>query len=256
MTFILAAIIAMYCIFVIIDAIAPARELTPSPAWRLRGAVAFAAYFAVAMIAPLLWDGVLARHTVFDTSRLPVVVQVAIGFATLQLGVYAWHRTMHAVPSLWRAFHQMHHSAERVDIWGAFWFHPLDAAGFAFVASLALVGFVGLDVEAAVAVNLVGAFCSMFQHANLRTPRWLGYIVTRPESHALHHERGAHRYNYGDVPWFDMMFGTFRNPAAVPARVGFYDGASLRLGELLTCQDIERPTLFPVRTCVFPSTAA
>jgi sterol desaturase/sphingolipid hydroxylase (fatty acid hydroxylase superfamily) len=52
----------------------------------------------------------------------------------------------------------------------------------------------------------------MFQHANLRTPRWLGYIIQRPESHGIHHERGLHAFNYADLPLWDMVFGTFRNP--------------------------------------------
>ena len=43
---------------------------------------------------------------------------------------------MHSSDLLWRVFHQTHHSAERVDIWGALYFHPLDVIGFAFVGSL------------------------------------------------------------------------------------------------------------------------
>ena len=49
-------------------------------------------------------------------SALPFWAQVAIGFLVLQFGVYWWHRTMHHSDTLWRVFHQMHHSAERVDI--------------------------------------------------------------------------------------------------------------------------------------------
>ncbi len=47
---------------------------------------------------------------------------------------------------------------------------------------------------------------------NIRTPQWLGYIVQRPESHSVHHGRGVHHYNYSDLPLFDILFGTFRNP--------------------------------------------
>jgi sterol desaturase/sphingolipid hydroxylase (fatty acid hydroxylase superfamily) len=31
---------------------------------------------------------------------------------------------------LWRIFHQMHHSAERLDTYGAFYFSPYDMIGF------------------------------------------------------------------------------------------------------------------------------
>ena len=47
---------------------------------------------------------------------------------------------MHNVPFLWRWFHQMHHSAERLDIPGAVYFHPFDMLGWAFLGSLVLVG--------------------------------------------------------------------------------------------------------------------
>ncbi len=241
MTLLLISFIAMFAVFVIIDTLAPARKLAPSPAWRLRGLSSFAVYVAISYHAPVLWDGFLGAHTLMDASGLPLWAQIAAGFTLLQFGVYVWHRTMHSLTPLWRIFHQMHHSAERVDIWGAFWFHPLDVVGFAFVGSLALVGGIGLEVTAAITVSLMAAFCAMFQHANIRTPRWLGYIVTRPESHALHHGRNAHAFNYGDVPWFDVLFGTFRNPERAPDEAGFHDGASLRLGEMLMFRDVSRP---------------
>lgn len=67
----------------------------------------------------------------------------------------------------------------------------------------------------------------MFQHANIRTPRWLGYLIQRPESHAVHHGRGIHRYNYADLPLWDIIFGTFRNPETATGEVGFYRGGVL-----------------------------
>ena len=41
----------------------------------------------------------------------------------------------------------MHHSAERLDTWGAFWFSPLDMVGWTAVFSLSLT-LVGLTPEA------------------------------------------------------------------------------------------------------------
>ena len=107
---------------------------------------------------------------------------------------------MHNTPFLWRWFHQMHHSAERVDIWGALYFHPFDTLGWTLVGSLALVLGFGVSAEAAIVINVVATFYGMFQHANIRTPHWLGYIIQRPESHSGHHERGVHARNYRDLP--------------------------------------------------------
>ena len=84
-------------------------------------------------------------------------------------------------------------------------------------------------------------FNAMFQHMSLRTPRWLGYIIQRPESHSVHHGAGIHRYNYSDLPLWDMVFGTFRNPKEYQPEHGFYSGASARLPEMLTFQDVTSP---------------
>jgi sterol desaturase/sphingolipid hydroxylase (fatty acid hydroxylase superfamily) len=84
-------------------------------------------------------------------------------------------------------------------------------------------------------------FLSIFQHSNIRTPQWLGYIVQRPESHTHHHARGIHRNNYSDLPLFDIIFGTFRNPATFEHETGFYNGASKRMWDMLRARDVSIP---------------
>ncbi len=225
--------LGLFAAFAAIDFVARARIFPEMPYWKLKGAAFALLYFAVATFAPLMWDGLLGQYQLVDGSVLPFWAQGLVGFLVLELLIYAWHRTMHNVRPLWRWFHQMHHSAERVDIWGAFYFHPFDMIGWALVGSLALVLGIGLTAEAAIVVAVLATFCSMFQHANIRTPRWLGYIVTRPESHSVHHQREVHAFNYGDIPLFDILFGTFRNPAEFTGQAGFFDGASRKLGAML-----------------------
>jgi sterol desaturase/sphingolipid hydroxylase (fatty acid hydroxylase superfamily) len=97
-------------------------------------------------------------------------------------------------------------------------------------------------------VNAVTTFCSLFQHANLRTPRWLGYLIQRPESHGIHHQRGIHAFNYGDLPIWDMVFGTFRNPPTWHGVGGYADGDSARLAPMLLGRDISTPPPAAPRT--------
>ncbi len=67
----------------------------------------------------------------------------------------------------------------------------------------------------------------------------LVWLVQRPESHALHHARGIHRWNYSDLPLWDLAFGTCRNPADTgPAEAGFHDGASARLAAMLAFRKV------------------
>ncbi len=216
----------LFATFAAADMVVSARRFPSVKLWRTMGIASTIVYFAIATFAPFMWDAWLGSHQLVDASGLNFGMQVALGFLLLQLGVYLWHRTMHRTDILWRTMHQMHHSAERVDIWGAFYFHPLDMLGWAFLSSLCLVGGVGLIPVAALVVSVLATFCSIFQHSNLTTPHWLGYLVTRPESHSLHHERNVHAWNYGDIPLWDMVFGTFRNPRQWNGQAGFHDGST------------------------------
>jgi sterol desaturase/sphingolipid hydroxylase (fatty acid hydroxylase superfamily) len=230
--------LAMFVGLVVVEWLWPARALPEAGRWRLKGLLFMGLYFVVASTAPLLWTTWLGEHRLMDASGLGTWGGAAFAFVVVELGIYAWHRTMHRVDFLWRWFHQMHHSAERVDVFGAFYFHPLDMLGFTFVGSLALVWATGVTAEAAGIANLLATFLAMLQHANIKTPHWLGYLINRPEQHALHHERGVHAYNYADFVFIDLLFGTHQNPRTWDAQAGLYDGASQRVFDMLIGRDL------------------
>jgi sterol desaturase/sphingolipid hydroxylase (fatty acid hydroxylase superfamily) len=232
------AVMALYAALIAWEALAPARPLPAVKGWRARGLVASVAYVMVSTYLPLAWTDELARFQLVDLASLGTWGGALVGVLLLEGGIYAWHRAMHRSNLLWRVFHQLHHSAERLDAFGAFWFSPFDMVGWTMLSSVCLTLLVGLTPEAVTVVVLVTAFMSVFQHANVRTPQWLGYLIQRPESHSHHHERGVHARNYSDLPLFDLLCGTFHNPRDFAARQGFYDGASLRLGEMLRFRDV------------------
>jgi sterol desaturase/sphingolipid hydroxylase (fatty acid hydroxylase superfamily) len=134
----------------------------------------------------------------------------------------------------------MHHSAERVDAYGAFYFSLMDMIGFTLLTSLALVVAGGFTVHATIYAIYGATFLAVIQHANIKTPQWMGYIFQRPESHSVHHAKGIHAFNYSDLPLFDIMLGTFNNPKEFVHETGFYTGASSRIGDMLLFKDINR----------------
>ena len=168
------AVFALFGALVAWEALAPARPLPVIKGWRLRGLIAFAVYFFVSSYFPMLWSDQLARFQLFDLSSLGTWRGAAVGLLVYELGVYLWHRAMHASDWLWLRLHQMHQSAERLDTFGAFWFSPLDMIGWTALFSLCLTLIAGLAPEATTVVMLATTFLSTFQHANVRTPRWLG----------------------------------------------------------------------------------
>lgn len=229
--------LAIYAALMAWEWLFPAKRLPRVPLWQLRGLAAFVCYFLLSSYLPLWWDSTLVQFRLFDLSWGSIWAQAALGLLVYELFLYWWHRALHSNDVLWRVFHQMHHSAERLDTFGAFWFSPTDMAAFTLLSSLALTLVLGVSAEAATWVLYATFFLGIFQHANIRTPRWLGYFVQRPESHSRHHGRGLHRDNYADLPLYDLLFNTFHNPASHREN-GFYLGASSRVTDMLLWRDV------------------
>ena len=234
------SILAMYALLMAYEALFPARELPGVKFWKLRGIVAFFLFFYLSSYLPLLWAQFLPQAQLIDLSGIGIAGGAVAGILLYEFGMYVWHRAMHASNFLWRIFHQMHHSAERLDTYGAFYFSPMDMVGFTALGTLCFSVVMGLDPKAVTIVLLVTNFFSIFQHANIRTPRWLGYIIQRPESHGYHHARDIHSHNYSDLPVFDLLFGTFYNPPTYEHPAGFYPGASDRVVDMLLFRDVSK----------------
>src|SRR5215212_7208412 len=104
--------LGMFAGFALLEIVSRGRNFPPVTRWRLKGAGFTLLYFALATYAPLFWDGWLGEHRLLAGDQLPLWAQLVLGFLALEFGIYAWHRTMHNAPFLWRWFHQMHHSSE------------------------------------------------------------------------------------------------------------------------------------------------
>jgi sterol desaturase/sphingolipid hydroxylase (fatty acid hydroxylase superfamily) len=201
---------------------------------------AAAVWFSI--VIATFWAELLGDFTLFDLSGLGTWLGALSGILVYEFVHYWYHRAIHRYDLLWRFAHQMHHSAEKIDSFSAFYQHPVDVFFFTTWVSLVFVPLMGLSAEATAIGAAFLTFNAMFQHANIKTPHWLGYIMQRPESHCVHHARGVHHFNYSDLPLWDMLFGTFRNPRGEePAEAGFYLGASTRILDQLFFQDVSQP---------------
>ena len=233
-------IIGMYLLLMTWEALLPARRLPSIRNWKIKGILFFIFYFFLSSYLPLLYAQWLPTSQLLDLAGIPIIAGSLIGILLFELGMYVWHRSMHRNKWLWRIFHQMHHSAERLDTYGAFFFSPFDMIGFTLLGTACFSFLIGLPAQSITITLLVTNFFSIFQHANIKTPIWVGFIVQRPESHAVHHARGIHAFNYSDLPLFDLIFGTFRNPEKYMNETGFYDGASSRIKDMLLFKNIDK----------------
>jgi sterol desaturase/sphingolipid hydroxylase (fatty acid hydroxylase superfamily) len=232
--------------FIIWDVLRPHRRFATPRLWKVRALVVSGASFLLSMKVGEAWVALFDGKSLVNGAGLGSWGGAIIGVLAYELAHYWYHRAAHRFDWLWRAAHQMHHSPESVEALGAYYLHPLDTALFTTWSALVFFPLLGLTPTAAALASAFLAFNAVFQHANIRTPHWLGYLIQRPESHGVHHERGVHRYNYSDLPLWDIVFGTFRNPDRWAAEAGFYEGASSRLAEMLIGLDVSRPREAPV----------
>jgi sterol desaturase/sphingolipid hydroxylase (fatty acid hydroxylase superfamily) len=230
-----------FIVALIVERLFPARALPKVKGWLWKGLLFFAFTGFVNSAMPALLASLLHGHTPLHLTGLGTIGGALVAFVVGDFFGYWIHRLMHRVPAIWRWSHQMHHSAERMDLAGMSYNHPFDIFLSFGLTGLA-VTLLGVTPVAAALAGFGGYLCAVIQHANIKTPRWLGYFVMRPEAHGLHHERGVHAYNYANLPLWDVVFGTYRNPETFPAQYGFWDGASSRLGSLLIGRDVgQRP---------------
>lgn len=185
-------------------------------------------------------DDRLAALRPWSADALGSVGGALVGYLAITFVYYWWHRARHEVPLLWRWLHQLHHSPQRLEVVTSFYKHPLELVTNSLIPGAVLYLGVGLGPVAATGATLLAGLAELFYHWNVRTPRWLGYLIQRPESHCVHHQEGVHAKNYGDLPVWDMLFGTFENPAVFDGRCGF-GPAELRVGDMLAGRDVLAP---------------
>jgi len=236
----------VYVICLALERLFPARPLPVVKGWLLRGALSFVLTGVINALLPMAVVSALGGRSLLHLGGLGTVAGAVVAFVVTDFLAYAVHRSMHSVHFIWRFTHQAHHSAERLDIAGAAYFHPLDITITVLLTTLTAAA-LGVSPDAAALGGFIGFLYAMFQHLNVRTPRWLGYLIQRPEAHSVHHARGVHAYNYGNFPLSDLLFGTFRNPAEFMPEAGFWDGASARVTDMLLGRDVSQPPVAPLR---------
>jgi sterol desaturase/sphingolipid hydroxylase (fatty acid hydroxylase superfamily) len=237
-------ILLLFPIIAVVELIRPARRFPKVPRWHAIGIGLFVyvALLSVAVVSPMPMEW-LAAHSLLDLSGLGLVPGILVGHLLLTLVMYGWHRATHTFDVLWRGFHQIHHSPRHLNVYVAGVNHPLDLS--LYIALPYFVGILGLGLSPIQATMLsnIAAFNAFLQHANINTPRWLALFFQRPEAHCIHHQRGVHGYNYSDLPLWDWVFGTFRNPATWEGETGFDPPADQRYGAMLAFVDVNRPDL-------------
>jgi sterol desaturase/sphingolipid hydroxylase (fatty acid hydroxylase superfamily) len=234
-------VVGVAVLMIACEAACPGRTWPQVAGWWLRAALLNAIQVGIVFLAGVAWDGWMVQHRPWPADRLGVAGGGLVGYLAITFVFYWWHRWRHEVDFLWRWFHQVHHSPQRIEIITSFYKHPFELIADSVISSATVYLLVGLDKEAAVVAVLISGLAELFYHWNVSTPHWIGYLIQRPESHCIHHQEGLHSYNYADLPLWDMLFGTFRNPRRWEARCGFGAEGEHRLWTMLRGKDVSKP---------------
>ena len=231
--------IAVGCI--IAERLWPANALPRVDAWWGRVILVNAIQLGVLVIAGIAWDRWFARASIFHLRGHSNMGAGLIAYFISTFIYYWWHRYRHESEFFWRLCHQLHHSARRIEIVTSFYKHPVEIILNSILSSAIVYLLLGCSPQAAAIYTLLTALAEFFYHWNIRTPRWIGVIIQRPESHRIHHQYRHHTNNFSDLPLWDALFGTLRNAAVSPTRCGFDAAREERFEDMLAARDVHQP---------------
>ena len=227
-------------VMILVERYRPGRAWPVKALWWTRALTVNGIQVAIVVAVGLWCDPWLAAVRPWSAAFLGPFWGALAGYVAITFVYYWWHRIRHRSDVLWRWFHQFHHSPERIEIVTSFYKHPLEMAVNGLLSSIIVFPLLGLAPAVAGTALLLTGLAELFYHWNVATPYWLGFFIQRPESHCVHHERGRHHYNYSDLPLWDMLFGTFKNPRQSRFECGFGEDRELRIPDLLKARDVVR----------------
>jgi len=255
MIYLLIFAIAAGCMLV--ERLWPAMELPRVHGWWGRIFLVNALQLGITALVGLTWEHWLNRASLFQLSEhFDDWTSALIIYFFSTFVYYWWHRYRHESPFFWRVLHQIHHSPRRVEILTSFYKHPVEIWINSMLSCLIVYPLFGASLQAAAYYTFLIAVGEFFYHWNIKTPAWIGYVFQRPESHRVHHQYRHHTHNFADIPLWDILFGTFRNPRTFHGRCGFDAWREDRFEDMLAFRDVNAKgaeTLRPLHflpTCI------
>jgi sterol desaturase/sphingolipid hydroxylase (fatty acid hydroxylase superfamily) len=231
-------IVILAIAFMVLERVAPGRELPNAPGWYARAIGVTLCQIGITLATSHAWTHLFGRLSLFDlyVLRRPAL-EGFIGWLVGTFFFYWWHRIRH-MKGWWQLFHQVHHSPARIETITSAYKHPVEILADGALAAAVLYLLLGSSLEGAMWFNVFAATGEFFYHSNFKSPRWLKYFIQTPELHSIHHAIDVHTYNFGDLPIWDRLFGTYRDTDSFAAQCGFPRHNERHLARMLLFQDV------------------
>ena len=224
--------------FLIIERLKPGRKLPQIKNWYYQAILINLVQLLITLATARLWIEIFGEISLFKISNWQS--QILQGLFAWFIGTfffYWWHRVRH-LKGFWLIFHQIHHSPSRIEAITSFYKHPIEILSDAILSALILYPLLGCSMMGAFWYNCFAGIGEYLYHSNIKTPKWFRYFIQTPELHSIHHQFGVHKYNFGDIPIWDRIFGTYKDTTKFAERCGFPKNAENKLKEMLLFKDV------------------
>lgn len=224
--------------FLVWERVFPGRQLPNSNGWYIRAVAINLIQLGITLVTGKLWLELLSGQSLLQLSGISSpILQGFIGWFVGTFVFYWWHRLRHE-NGLWNIFHQIHHSASRIEIVTSFYKHPIEIFVKSFITALILFPVLGCSLLGSIWYNFFAATGEYFYHANVKIPKWLRYFIQTPELHSIHHQLDVHKYNFSDIPIWDRIFGTYKDAITFTDRCGFPKGNERKIWKMLIFKNV------------------
>jgi sterol desaturase/sphingolipid hydroxylase (fatty acid hydroxylase superfamily) len=220
----------------------PARD-NPVRRWYI-----IAIFFNLMQLLPTVlghytWEHYLVNHESLFKLNLSPFIGGLFAYLISSWIFYWWHRIRHDRRWVWLIFHQLHHSQKPIVLLDSFFKHPFEIIINSIIITVLVFPILGLSVEANAWLTIFSAYGEFFYHLNIKTPRFIGYFIQRPESHCLHHRldsiSSSKCPNLADIPLWDILGATYWNPTEDDmCDTGFSGGNDTRFMDMIFCRNV------------------
>jgi ornithine lipid hydroxylase len=184
-------------------------------------------------VRPIMWMLALFIVTVVTSywhnsagiwpSHLNGVLQFLMLILLFDLVGYTYHRALHRFDFLF-AFHSLHHDTPHMHVLKSNRLHVGEEV-INFLLLVPAMIILGCPPGMMIWLGMWEVFEGNLAHSNVdqRFPHWFHYIVRTVDVHYIHHsvEGKQQNSNFGGLPIWDLVFGTYRHPFKTPvARTG------------------------------------
>lgn len=182
----LSAIFAAFVLCFVLEHLRPGWALPRVRTWPVRVLAINAVQLGVVLLAGFTWERWLSGASLFHLSaHVSPAAGGLIAYFIATFVFYWWHRVRHTNDTLWRLFHQIHHSPQRLEVITSFYKHPGEMVINSLIGSLLVFATLGLSAEAGAVYTLCTALGEFFYHTNVKTPRWVGFFFSGPRCTAF-----------------------------------------------------------------------